>query len=312
MSYCDPIPDRRHVLRLALGLSTSLFLGGCGSSDSGVTGAGASAPLAVAVETAPVASAAQGSHPLNLALNLSYLGAQFYGMAARGTGLATSLIGGIGRAGTALGARQVSFADPLLAGYAAELADDKQAHVATLRAQIGALAAAQPTLDLSTSATGAFSIAAQRAGIIAAGSSFDAYASDDDFLLAAFLIENMVAASYRTLLGAGVDDGGVVSTNLADAIYHGGLIRSLLDDRAVADPAIGTALSGASTMFAALDGTNVGDQTLTGSSGTSANLLDAEDRPIPFTRAQAQVLKTLYLSSDGVGGFLPAGANGVA
>jgi hypothetical protein len=312
MPHRDLPPDRRHFIRLALGLSTSLLLSGCGGSDGVAAATGANASPAVAAETAPVTPAAQGSHPLNLALNLSYLGAQFYSIAARGTGLATSSIGGIGRAGAASGARQISFADPLLAGHAAELADDKQAHVTALRAQIGTLAAAQPMLDLSTSATGAFSIAAQRAGIVAAGSSFDAYAGDDDFLLAAFLIENMVAASYRTLLAAGVDDGGVVSANLADAIYHGGLIRSLLDDRAVADPAIGTALSGASAMFAALDGTNVGDQTLAGASGSSANLLDADDRPIPFTRAQAQVLKTLYLSGGEVGGFLPQGANGIA
>ena len=43
----------------------------------------------------------------------------------------------------------------------------------------------------------------------------------------------------------------------------------------------------------------------------AANLPDAEGRPIPFTRDAAQVLRTLTLSTTGIGGFLPMGANGL-
>jgi hypothetical protein len=113
---------------------------------------------------------------------------------------------------------------------------------------------------------------------------------------------------------AGGDAAGqmLLQAHLADAIYHGGLIRALLDARISTDAGMGKALDGASAMLAALDGSDVGDQTLAGASGASSNLLDADGRPIPFTRTNAQVLRTLYLSGHGIGGFLPAGDNGVA
>lgn len=311
-----PILDRRHFLRLAAGFSVGSLLSACGS------GGGTATSSAIAVVAAPSAAAAAaaavpvatGQAPLNIALNLAYLGAQYHGYAARGVGLPAALTGGTGRAGAASGARQASFADPLIAGYAAELADDKQAHVVALRGQIGVLAAAQPTLDLSTAPTSAFSVAAQGAGIVAAGRSFDPYAGDAAFLLGAFLIENGVAATYRTLLAQTTDaaTAALIGTNLADAIYHGGLIRALLEDKAAGDASIGTAMAGASTLFAGIDGTDTGDQTLGGASGASSNILDADGLPIPFTRSGAQVLKTIYLSSSAIGGFMPAGANSVA
>jgi hypothetical protein len=306
---------RRHFLRLTATFSTGALLAGCGGGG----GADSTATDAIVVVPGPVAAApivapaSQSAHPLNLALNLAYIGAQYYGFAARGTGLATNLTSGVGQAGTATGARQANFGDTMVAGYAAELADDKQGHVVALRAMMGPLAAAQPALDLSTGSTGAFSLAAQGAGMVGAGAAFDPYSSDDNFLLGAFLVENTVAAAYRTLLVQTVDEPTttLISANLADSIYHGGLIRALLDDKAADNASIGTALGNASALFAALDGSNTGDQTLTGSTGASSNLLDADGRPIPFTRANAQILKTLYLSSSGVGGFMPAGANGI-
>ena len=310
-------PDRRQFLRLTATFSAGALLAGCGGADEADT---ASEPIVVvpapAIPTStPVPTGiAEGSHPLNLALMLAYIGAQYYGYAARGSGLSSTMTGGIGRAGSVTGARQASFTDPSLAAHAAELADDKQRHVTRLRDQMGALAAAQPTLDLSGAATGAFSAAAQTVGIVAPGVAFDPYASDDQFLLGAFLVEDAVAATYRTLLGQTNDPvaGSILSSNLADAIYHGGLIRTFLDDAAAANPAIDRALSGASTMLGALDASNAGDQSLTGATGVSSNIQDAEGRPIPFTRATTQVLKLLYLSGTGIGGFLPAGVNGVA
>lgn len=310
MTFSDTPHDRRRFLRLAISLSTGALLAGCGGGGSGSDAvASVPPPLAAAPAAAPLQT-----HPLNLALNLAYVGAQYHGFAARGGGMPASLTSGIGQAGTASGARQATFADPLIAGHAAELADDKQAHVVALRGQIGALAAAQPQIDLSTGATSAFAVAAQKAGIVAPGSGFDPYADDTGFLIGALLIENAAAATYRTLLAQGGDaaTATILQSQLADAIYHGGLIRALLDDRSAADPSVGRTLVGIATMLATIDGTNVGDQTLAGATGPSADILDAGGRPIPFLRAGTQVLKTLYLSGSGVGGFLPAGANGVA
>lgn len=312
MQLSDPSPDRRRFIRLALGLSTGVLLAGCGGGDP-ESGAITVVPAAAANPVATTQTTL-GSHPLNLALNLAYLGAQYHGFAARGVGLADTLTRGIGQAGAASGARQATFTDPLIAGYAAELADDKLAHVVALRSQIGALAAAQPRLDLSTDATGAFALAAQKAGITATGNSFDPYASDTGFLIGAFMVENAAAATYRTLLAQTGDATAatVLERTLADAIYHGGLIRALLDDKAATDATVDQAIDGTGTMLAAIDGTDVGDQTLANATGASSNILDAASRPIPFTRAGTQVLKALYLSGSGLGGFLPAGANGVA
>ena len=312
MQLSDSPHDRRRFLRLAFGFSTGALLGGCGGGGDAVSDAVAVVPAAATIPVVTNSTAA-ASHPLNLALNLAYLGAQYHGFAARGDGLAASLTSGIGQAGAAVGARQATFADPLIASYAAELADDKLAHVVALRGQIGALAAAQPQLDLSIGTSSAFSAAARHAGVAATGSGFDPYASDTGFLIGAFLIENAVAAAYRTLLvqEGDADAATLLQNQLADAIYHAGLIRALLDDRAVNDPSVATAIDGFGTMFATIDGTDRGDQTLAGATGASSDILDAAGRPIPFTRAGAQVLKALYLSGSGVGGFLPAGANGV-
>jgi hypothetical protein len=174
-------------------------------------------------------------------------------------------------------------------------------------------------MDLSGAGGGAFAVAAQGAGIVPAGAAFDPYASDGNFLMAALLVENAVAAAYRTLMvqdsGAvkgDTDSAAIVAEHLADSIYHGGLIRTLLDDRGASDASIDRAVVGTTALLAKLDGTDVGDQTLAGASGVSSNLFDAEGRPIPFTRDAAQVLKGLYLSTSGVGGFLPRGANGIA
>lgn len=315
MQINDIPHDRRGFIRLAASVASGALLSACGGG-SGQSGSGDAivvvpAPTAAASPVMPVMTA---SHRLNLALNLAYLGGQFYGYAGRGRGLPGDLTTGIGQPGQATGARQASFGDAAVANYAVELADDKQAHVVALRAQMGVLAAAQPAIDLSTRSTSAFSLAAQGAGIVAAGASFDPYATDEYFLLGAFLVENAVAAAYRTLLAQGAEDAAsaAITANLADAIYHAGLVRSLLDDKAVGDAAIDRALSNASTLLATIDGSNVGDQTLAGASGTSSNIPDAAGRPIPFTRETAQVLKGLYLSNSGIGGFLPSGANGVA
>lgn len=299
---------RRRFLGLSASLVSGALLSGCGGGGGGgsaaaeggitvVPGAVAEAPPPVVATPAPVAA-----HPLNLALNLAYLGAAFYGHAAQGAGLTADLTAGIGQAGIATGARSALLSDPAIAEVAAELATDKSAQVAALRNQIGAQAAAQPAMDLSAQPGGAFSVAAQRAGIVPAGSSFDPYANDNQFLLGAFLIEDMVAATYRGLLMAGGEDASaLVTESLADAIYHGGLVRTLLEDRARSDTALAATL-GKATSFAMPDGSTADAQ---------ANILDSEGRVIPFTREAPQVLDMLYLAGSAGGGFLPAGANGV-
>jgi hypothetical protein len=305
--------DRRRVLRLIAGLSSGALLAGCGG---GGAGGGddpvASPPVAAPPSAAQPAPVASPAHPLNLPLTLAYLGGQYFSYAARGTSLPGVLTGGGASAVT--GARRLDFSDSSVARLAADMADDKAAHITALRGQIGATAPAQPAIDLSASAGGPFSLAAQRAGIVSTGQSFDPYADETHFLIGALLLENAVAATYRRLLMVEQDaaSGVIVAGHLADSIYHGGVIRALLADRAAATPDVDAMLTRIGTMLAALDGTAGSDQILPGGDANSSNLLDAEGRPIPFTRTDRQVLSALYLSSAGPGGFLPQGVPGIA
>ena len=128
---------------------------------------------------------------LNFALNLEYLEAEFYSYAATGAGLPANMLTGTGTQGAVTGGRMVSFSDNLVRQYANEIAGDEKAHVAFLRSALGAAAVAQPALDISATANGSFSTAARAAGLIGPGETFDPYASDENFLLGAFIFEDV-------------------------------------------------------------------------------------------------------------------------
>jgi hypothetical protein len=126
---------------------------------------------------------------LNFALNLEYLEAQFYAFAAFGEGLPGNLLGGAGVQGGVTGGRRVNFTDPLVRQYAVEIAQDERAHVAFLRQALGSAAVAQPPINISGDADGAFTAAARAAGVVGATATFDPYASDENFLLGAYIFE---------------------------------------------------------------------------------------------------------------------------
>lgn len=231
---------------------------------------------------------------LNAALNLAYLGAQYHRRAAIGDGLPPHLLTGVGEQGAAHGGRRIAFRDPELARQAREIADDKVATVVALRAALGNAAAAQPVIDLSGAPRGAFAVAGHGAGL---ATGFDPFADDHAFLLGAFLVGNEVAACDRTLLLgiAGTDARRVVAAVLGDAIYHGGLVRSLLAARTV-DPVTARALASLCAMQALATGAD------------GADLIDAAGHPIPFLRGSARMTAMPYPA----GGFFPAGFNGLA
>ncbi|MGP7794986.1 ferritin-like domain-containing protein [Sphingomonas sp. CLY1604] len=167
---------------------------------------------------------------LNFALNLEYLEAQFYAYATTGAGLPASLLGGTGTAGTVRGGQQVQFSDPVIARYAREIAADELAHVTYLRNTLGAsVAVAQPVIDISVGPGTAFSLAATAAGLIAAGGTFNPYASDENFLLGAFLFEDVGVTAYKgaapLLTKTYVEAAAGI---LAVEAYHAATIRSEL------------------------------------------------------------------------------------
>ncbi|MBR0551856.1 ferritin-like domain-containing protein [Stakelama marina] len=250
---------------------------------------------------------------LNFALNLEYLEAQFYAYAATGTGLPNSMLGGTGTQGAVSGGKKVNFTDPVVAQYAREIARDEQNHVAFLRGALGSAAVAQPALDISADANGAFSAAARAAGLIGDGQSFDPYASDENFLLGAFIFEDVGVTAYKgasplitnsTFLEAAA---GI----LAAEAYHAGLVRTTLYRKGLQAPSLIQATEDISDARDSLDGRDDDDQGIA-ERDNAANLVPADDSGLAYSRTTGQVLNIVYLSAaqSTKGGFFPDGVNG--
>lgn len=254
---------------------------------------------------------------LNFALNLEYLEAQFYVQAVTGAGLPASELSGTGTRGEATGGRQVTFTDPVVAQYAREIAADERAHVTFLRSALGAAAVAQPTIDIGISPNGAFSSAARAAGLVGAGQSFDAYANDENFLLAAYIFEDVGVTAYK---GASPLISSKVFLEAAAGIlaveaYHASLVRTVLYAKGMQTPALIDATEAISNARDSLDGSTDLDQGVraTGSgASTASNIAPLDANGLAYSRSAGQVLNIVYLNRMAVtgGGFFPNGVNG--
>lgn len=294
--------ERREFFRAALGAAAA-------------TAAGAGAlSIATSASAATIADNDMG----NFLLQLEYLTAQYYSFAVTGSGLPAAQLAGVGTAGAATGGSQVTFTDPLVAQYAREAAQDFAAHVAFWRTALGTDGTtAQPAIDLGTGATGAFSKLAAAAEIVASGASFNPYASDENFLLGAFMIEDVIVTAYagasaafsdKTLLGKVL---GLLSTHA----HHTAVIRSLLYAKGATTAALRTGADKISGVRDALDGTTDLDQGIsptTVSGNLVSNVVPASVEGLVLGRSTGQVLNILYLNSLPVttGGFYTAGLNG--
>jgi hypothetical protein len=251
---------------------------------------------------------------LNFALNLEYLEAQFYSYAVNGTGLANSdLTGSSGQQGAVTGGRKVNFTDPIVAQYAREIAADEIAHVRFLRTALGTAAIAAPAVDIGTDPNGAFSTAARAAKLIGDGQSFDPYASDENFLLGAFIFEDVGVTAYKgasplltnkTYLEAAA---GI----LAVEAYHAAILRTTLYSKGIATPSLRTSADAISNARDSLDGPTDLDQGIS-PIGSASNIVPLDSNGIAFSRTTGQVLNIAYLKNTAVdrGGFFPAGVNG--
>lgn len=225
----------------------------------------------------------------NFALNLEYLEAEFYLLAATGAGLAAGDVTGTGTPGAVTGGGLVPFKSAAIASYAQRIAVDEQAHVRFIRDVLGSAAVARPAINLSTS----FTTLAVAAGLIAPGQTFNPFADDVSFLLGSYIFEDVGVTAYagaaryisnKDYLEAA---GGI----LAVEAYHSGAIRTLLSDLGA-----GAATNAISNLRAALAGANDDQGTLLQTTGyTNAyNFVTNDSNGLAYRRTTAQVLNIVY------------------
>lgn len=169
---------------------------------------------------------------LNFALNLEYLEAQFYTLAASGKTIDQIGIG-IGSAGsTSTGAGsvivknnspascKVTFTNSVIAAYAAEIATEEQKHVSFLRSALSSNCVAQPQLDLYNS----FNSLGQLLGL----PSFDPFANDVNFLIGSYIFEDVGVTAYHGAAPLITDKasylGAAVGIHAVEA-SHAGMVR---------------------------------------------------------------------------------------
>jgi hypothetical protein len=285
--------DRRRFMRQAglAGLGV-VAAGALVSAGTGVASAATEEDDAVAITDSAI---------LNFALNLEYLEANFYSFAANGYAIPSSLMGGAGTQGGISGGSQVPFKTPGIQQLAQEIASDELKHVTFLRSALGSAAVSQPAIDLSAS----FTAAAQAAGVVPAGTAFDPFANEDDFLLGAFIFEDVGVTAYKgaaplisnkTYLGAAA---GILSVEA----YHAGAIRTRIFDLGLA-----SAADKISAARAALDDGNDQGVTVNG----VENIVPDDANGLAFGRTPGEVLNIVYLTPKVAtsGGFFPDGVNG--
>lgn len=271
-------------------------------STAGIAAIGALSGTLAAAGSATAATVTDADI-LNFALNLEYLEAEFYLRAATGRGLASGEIEGQGRLGAVSGGRKVPFKSSVVRTYAQEIAEDEHAHVKFLRAALGSAAVARPAIDLDRS----FTLAARAAGLVGPSQKFDAFANENNFLLAAFLFEDVGVTAYK---GAAplISSKGVLEAAaglLAVEAYHAGEIRSVLYSRGLFMAA--RAISDARD---ALDGPGDKDQGIRRENG--ANIVPTDMNGLAFSRSTSEVLNIVYLGgASGNFGFFPNRVNGL-
>jgi hypothetical protein len=277
-------------------LSRRKFLVGAGSAAA-LTAVGCSKTFQP--QTSPTSSTPTLTDVdyLNFALNLEYLEASYYLIAATGSGLSAADSGS--GAGTVTGGTQVPFTSSIQQEYAYEIAQDELNHVRFLRSALGTAAVPAPAIDLVNS----FNAAASAAGI---GSSFNPFGSFDAFLVGAFVFEDVGVTAYHGAAGllTSTTNLGAAAGIMAVEAYHAAEIRTLILQA-------GSTYVGYANQISALRAT-LGGGNETTLSATTVVACDSTNA-IAFARTPSEVLSIVYASAAGnvtSGCFFPDGLNG--
>ena len=267
---------------------------------------------------------------LNFALNLEYVEGEYYCYAATGAGLTSNGAEtyGAGNQGTLIikPDAAVPWSDPLIQQIANEIAEDELTHVNFLRGSLyeaGYPYYAEPNLDLLNS----FNALAQAAGI---GSAFDPFASDVNFLLGAFIFEDVGVTAYAGAAALLTSPAYLQAASgiLAVEAFHASTIRTLLFNMSQEPDSVAkygidiveavalisntrSALSGGTTTAA---GTTVAgavsDQGIV--LNNSSNIVPSDVNGVALERNTREVLNIVYGAMNSTsGGFFPSGMNGI-
>ena len=288
----------------------------------------------------PKASAATISDAdiLNFALNLEYLEAQFYNLAVYGvtidklpSPIPTGVNGGTGGtvtlkpAFTKVPFNTTTAQATAIGNYATETAGEEGKHVLFLQAALNKSAVSMPNIDLYNS----FNALAAYAGI---GPAFDPFSSDINFLLGAYIFEDVGVSAYSGAAGLLTDKTvnlPAAAGILAVEAYHAGLIRTTINQ---ADAGTGTLTSITQMISAARSKLanggkagvdDLGITTVMGAlNGTAATypittIADVDANSLAYARTTTKVLSIVTAGGTTTGGttvyngaFFPAGLNG--
>ncbi len=281
-------------------------------------GGAALAGLALSRVASAQAPAIMDSDILNFALNLEFLEANYYTLATAGVTIdklptnPLSIKGGDGSAGGTVSVKtspMVPFnpTGPLLQ-YATETATEERNHVSFLQSALAAKAVAQPNLDLMAS----FNMLAQVAGL---PTPFDPFASEANFLLGAFIFEDVGVTAYHGAAGLITTPAYLAAAAgiLAVEAYHAGSIRTQIykagSTAQDASNKIAATRAALSAMAATTPPVNPDDFGVTTLPSGASTVVDADANAIAFSRTTAQVLSIVY-GGKAPGVFFPQGMNG--